>query len=925
MPRGERESIRVFRARTHNLRDVDVELPRGALTVITGVSGSGKSSLAFDTLYAEGQRRYVESMSTYARQFLERMQRPDVDAVEGIPPAIAIEQQNSTRNARSTVGTATEISDFLRLLFARVGEPRCPACDVPVTRTTPQSAADALFAQHAGVRAQVVARVDPAAREVLRRDGWLRLYDGSALSALDDWTRPGALPVLVDRVALRPADRSRLAEAIATAFRLGAGGAEIWLEGRARALRLGEGMRCTSCQRELKPPQPRLFSYHSPLGACESCQGFGRTTGIDLEKIIPDERRTLQDGAIAPWRTEKFREWQEWLEEWAPKRAFRLPLDVPFRDLSDEQRRLVIEGFGKFTGIRGWFAYLERKRYKMHYRILLARYRGYSDCPDCRGSRLRPEARAWRVAGRTISELEGLAVADLRAWLAEAGRALGRQAGATAAPLLAELDVRLGYLERVGLGYLTLLRQTRSLSGGEAQRIRLAQALGVLLTDTLYVLDEPSVGLHPRDTTRLLGVLRTLTERGNTVVVVEHDADLIGAADHVVDLGPGAGVHGGRVVFAGPPAELLRRSCSATGEALRRRRLPARERRPARQGSLFIRGARAHNLKNLTVEIPLGLLVCASGVSGSGKSTLMVEVLYANWLRQQQGAAVPGDLARGECDGIDGFDQIDEIVLCDQSPLARSSRSNPATYLGAWGELRKLLARSEGARQLGLTASHFSFNTPGGRCEVCQGQGAQTLEMHFLADVTLPCEVCQGKRFAERTLGARLGGYNVAQILELTVDQALAVFREHPRVTDRLGAFSEVGLGYLRLGQPTSTLSGGEAQRLKLAAYLGEGQDGRRLFLLDEPTTGLHAADVEVLLGVLERLRAAGNTVVAIEHNLDFLYRADYLIDLGPEGGESGGRLVACGTPEQVAQADCHTGRHLARRLGLSRRKVRHA
>jgi excinuclease ABC subunit A len=915
-----RGAIRVIGARLHNLRGISVDIPRGALTVVTGVSGSGKSSLAFDTLYAEGQRRYVESMSTYARQFLERMQRPDVDGVEGIPPAIAIEQHNSTKNARSTVSTATEIADYLRLLFASVAEPRCPNCGAKVVRTTPQTAADALMTAHAGERAHIVARVEPDQKAVLRRDGWVRLFDGEGICPLDDWTRHGKLPVVVDRLAL--SDRARLAEAIASAWRLGGGIAEICLEGRGKPLKFSEGMRCDDCGRELRPPQPRLFSYNSPLGACEACQGFGRTTGMDLEKIIPDERLTLKDGAIAPWRTEKFREWQEWLEEFAKKRRFQLPLDVPWCELGNTHRKLVIDGFGEYTGIRGWYRYLEKKRYKMHYRILMARYRGYTQCESCGGARLRAEARSWLVAGKNISELEAMPVADLRVWLAKLE--LGKQARSTAEPLRVELDRRLAYLEQVGLGYLTLLRQTRSLSGGEAQRIRLAQALGALLTDTLYVLDEPSVGLHPRDTDRLLGVLRTLVDRGNTVVVVEHDADVIEAADHVIDLGPGAGRNGGALVFAGPPRALARDRSSQTGHALRRRRLPLPARRGESTGVITIRGARAHNLQDVTVDIPLGIFTCLSGVSGSGKSTLLIDVLWANWLRQQQGVAVPGDLERGECTGLFGLDQIDELVLVDQSPLARSSRSNPATYLGAWGEIRKLLAKTDDARRLGLEPGAFSFNTSGGRCEVCQGQGTITMEMHFLADVTVICDACDGHRFTERALAAHFRGKNVADLLELTVEDALALFFDEPRVADKLRPFADVGLGYLRLGQSTSTLSGGEAQRLKLAAHLAEPGRGRRLFLFDEPTTGLHAADVEVLLGVLARLRQAGHSVVCIEHNLDFLCRADYLIDLGPEGGEAGGRVVATGTPEEVARTSTHTGRHLARILG-KKGKVRHA
>src|SRR5262249_286120 len=571
------------------------------------------------------------------------------------------------------------------------GEPRCLECGTPVRRTTAQTATDALLAAHPDTRAHVVARVPAAERELLRRDGWTRLYgDADAgLVDLDAWTRAGPLPVVTDRLTLHGGERARLAEAITAAWRLGGGMAEVWVEGAQGPLRLGEGLRCAQCGRTLRPPQPRLFSYNSPLGACETCQGFGRTTGLDLEKVIPNESLSLAQGAIVPWRTEKFSEWQDWLETWARKRAYRIPLDLPWAQLEKQHRRMVLRGFGDYTGVYGWFAYLERKRYKMHYRILLARYRGYTPCADCGGTRLRAEARSYRIGERTISDLEALPVGELKRSPPGLPAAVSPEARATAQALLRELAARLGYLEAVGLGYLTLLRQTRTLSGGEAQRIRLAEALGAQLTDTLYVLDEPSVGLHPRDTQRLLEVLRTLTDRGNTVVVVEHDADLIGAADHVIDLGPGAGAHGGDLVFAGTPAALEADRDSKTGAALRQRRLPVPARFARPTGTLTIRGARAHNLKDLTVEIPLGVFTCLSGVSGSGKSTLMIDVLYANWLRSQRGVAIAANAPseRGPCDRLEGADQIDEMVLVDQSPLARSSRSNPATYLGAWSEI----------------------------------------------------------------------------------------------------------------------------------------------------------------------------------------------------------------------------------------------
>ncbi len=928
--------ILVEGARTHNLKGISVRVPHGALTVITGVSGSGKSSLAFDTLYAEGQRRYVESMSTYARQFLERMARPDVDALSGVPPAIAVEQRNGVRNARSTVATATEIADYLRLLFARIGEVSCPDCGGRVARDSASQAAARLLSAHEGKRAQVIARV-PAGHDAgqklaaLAKAGWSRLLldgkpaEGTALDP-DVLRALRVLPVLVDRLAIRREEQARLGAALESAFGLGEGRAEVLVEGAPDPVRLDEGYRCAGCGRDLEPPDPHLFSYNSPRGACPACQGFGRLIGIDWNKVIPDGRKSLRGGAIAPFQTPSNRECQEDLERHA--RRLKVRLDIPWQELTRGEQAMVLDGEGdeawrkgRWYGVRGFFRWLESKKYKMHVRVLLARYRGYDACGACKGSRLRPEARAVTIDGRSIADLEALPVAALRQFFAALH--LTRQARATAAPLLAEIDARLGYLEEVGLGYLTLGRQTRTLSGGEAQRIALASALGARLTGTLYVLDEPSVGLHPRDSARLLAVLGKLTARGNTVVIVEHDPEIIAAADHVIDLGPGAGAAGGEVVFEGTFAVLQRDRRSATAALYRGRSTlaplraaepAARYRSAAAPPPLRIVNARAHNLKGVTVEIPRGRLTCVTGVSGSGKSTLVEDVLHAAFLRAR---GRPVDF-EGECDAVLGLESLEDAVLVDQTPLARSSRSNPATWLKAFDELRTLLSHTVEAKKLGLSASAFSFNVPhergGGRCEACAGQGTVTLEMHFLADVTLPCEACGGRRFTEKVLGVRLGGRNVAELLDLTVDEALATFAVEKKIVARLRPLADVGLGYLRLGQSTATLSGGESQRLKLAAHLAPGAGGgEKLFLLDEPTTGLHAADVEVLLAALGRLRAAGHTLVVVEHNLDFIRRADHLIDLGPEGGEAGGQVVATGAPAEVAcVAASHTGRALA-------------
>jgi excinuclease ABC subunit A len=960
-------AIVVEGARTHNLKGVSVHIPRARMTVITGVSGSGKSSLAFDTLYAEGQRRYVESLSTYARQFLERMPRPDVDVISGLPPAIAIEQRNGVRNARSTVGTATEVSDFLRLLYAAVGEVHCPGCGTRVLRDTATAAAERLTDNpqndpQGRQRAYVVAAAlgGPNGLAELRRAGHQRLFMAGELVRLDDLTTEqlldlterATLPVVLDRLRLGPDERGRLAAAIEAAFTLAGGRAEVHIEGQAEPLRFDEGYRCVRCDRALEVLTPARFSYNSPLGACALCQGFGRIIGIDWDKVIPDARKSLGEGAIAPFQTPANKECQDDLERAC--RRERIRLDVPFTELTAAEREFVMEGEGEgawrrggWYGVKGFFRWLESKKYRMHVRVLLARYRGYTSCGECHGTRLRPEARSVLLGGRSIAELEALPVGELGEFLGHLQ--LGRQARATAEPVLRELESRLAYLCEVGLGYLSLIRQTRTLSGGEAQRIALAAALGARLTGTLYVLDEPSVGLHPRDSDRLLGVLGRLVERGNTVVLVEHDPDIIRAADHIIDLGPGAGATGGRVVFQGSFTDLLGDRVSRTAALYRRRHLTA----PVSLGSLSNPGpghlritrARAHNLKDITVDIPLGRLVCVTGVSGSGKSSLVENVLYGNFMRALGRAC--DDV--GECERIEGLEALADVVLVDQTPLGRSSRSNPATYLKAFDEIRKLLAATPEAERLGLGPGAFSFNVAresgGGRCEVCAGQGAVTLEMHFLADITVPCEACDGRRFGDKVLGVRLHGHNVTEILELTVDQALEVFADAPRIQTALGPFAAVGLGYLKLGQSTATLSGGESQRLKLAAHLSERADraeradrterakparpnapGRsrprsrpKLFLLDEPTTGLHAADVELLLAALGRLRAAGHTIVVVEHNLDFIRQADHLIDLGPEGGEAGGGVVAVGSPAEVAHVPhSHTGRALARLLGES-------
>ncbi|MGE0815413.1 MAG: excinuclease ABC subunit UvrA [Vicinamibacterales bacterium] len=946
------EPLVVRGARTHNLKHVDVTVPSSQLVVLTGVSGSGKSSLAFDTIYAEGQRRYVESLSAYARQFLERMEKPDVDSIEGIAPAIAIRQKNSVRNPRSTVGTVTEVHDYMRLLYARVGRTYCTRCGTEVVRETAEVVADRLLALPDGTRllvgfdmpvlaAQAPARAaaddegdDPdagddagpepaapvsagmAAVDALRRKGFGRLLVDGAAVAFEDLTpdvvdRAGALSVVVDRLRVASDQRSRLTDSIEVAYQQGGGAAwaiEVTADGGTGARHLfSERFECRPCQLTYETPQPRLFSFNNPFGACPSCHGFGNVIELDVDLVVPDPAKTLAQGAIEPWTKPHYRSHLAELKKVA--RSIGVPLDVPWRDLSPQQQRLVIDGDGAdWGGVRGFFAWLERKKYKVHVRVFLSRYRGYQTCPDCGGTRLRREARAVKVAGRTIDQVSALTTDEARRFFDELS--LGPQDAAIAQKVLVEIRRRLGFLADVGLDYLTLDRLSSTLSGGEAQRISLATSLGAALVGTLYVLDEPSIGLHARDNQRLIGILRQLRDLGNSVLVVEHDADMIAVADHVVDMGLGAGEHGGRVIYSGPLAGLLEEPRSLTAKYLRGELqipVPAQRRKGGPQRLRLI-GAREHNLQGVDIEIPLNTLTCVTGVSGSGKSTLVHDVLYAGLKRAK------GDWDRkvGFHRRLEGAELISDVVLVDQAPIGRTPRSNPVTYLKAFDPIRELLASTKDARSRGLTASSFSFNVPGGRCEACQGEGEVRVEMQFLADVFVPCEHCDGKRFKPAVLDVRYRGRNVTQILDLTVREALQFFSGSLKVLRRLQVLDEIGLGYIRLGQPATTLSGGEAQRVKIAAHLASAGGERLLYILDEPTTGLHFDDIAKLLAAFRKLLEAGSTLVVIEHNLDVVKTADWVIDLGPEGGVGGGRLVAMGTPEQVAHVEgSHTGRYL--------------
>src|SRR5438034_1667951 len=950
-----RGQIVVRGARTHNLKNVDLTLPPRSLIVMTGVSGSGKSSLAFDTIYAEGQRRYVESLSAYARQFLERMEKPDVDVIEGICPAIAIRQKNSIRNPRSTVGTTTEIHDYLRLLYARVGRTFCRACGREVIRETPEVVATRLSALAAGTRllvgfdmpivatAPLATRdtepeaedeevigdavddeagspqpdlpdlIDPVAETLaaLRRKGFGRLYlDGQTVTLEDvdpaSVKDRSTLQVIVDRVKIDGEIRARLTDSIETAYTEGGGAAFAIEVADARVHRFSERFECRECNLQYEIPQPRLFSFNNPFGACPICHGFGNIIELDMDLVVPDAAKSIQQNAIEPWSKPHYRAQLIDLKRAA---RGRVRLDVAWSHLTDDEQRFVIDGDGaSWEGVKGFFRWLERKKYKVHVRVFLSRYRGYLTCPDCGGARLRREARDVRVSGRTIDEVSSLTVREAQEFFGTLQ--LTKKEETIAEKVLKEIRRRLSFLSDVGLDYLTLDRLSSTLSGGEAQRINLATSLGSALVGTLYVLDEPSIGLHSRDNQRLIDILRQLRDQGNTVLVVEHDADMIKVADHIVDLGLGAGEQGGRVVYSGTLDGLMLEPRSLTSKYLRQELaipVPTIRRRGTGQ-KIRLLGASEHNLKAIDISIPLNTLTCVTGVSGSGKSTLVHDVLYAGIKR-----------AKGSCDKrvgtfrkLEGVEFVSDVVLVDQQPIGRTPRSNPVTYLKAFDPIRELFAATKDARSRGLTASHFSFNVPGGRCEACQGEGEVRVEMQFLADVFVPCDQCDGKRFKPQVLEVRYRGRTIHQVLDLTVREALTFFSSSPKVLRRLQVLDEIGLGYLRLGQPATTLLGGEAQRIKIAAHLSSHGGERLLYILDEPTTGLHFDDIAKLLTAFRKLLEAGHTLLVIEHNLDVIKTADYLIDLGPEGGEDGGMVVGTGTPEQVAQIDAsYTGRYL--------------
>jgi excinuclease ABC subunit A len=933
--RSKVNAIEVRGARVHNLKNISLSLPINKLTVITGVSGSGKSSLAFDTIYAEGQRRYVESLSAYARQFLERMDKPDVDEITGIAPAIAIRQKNSTRNPRSTVATQTEIYDYLRLLYARAGQTFCHVCGREVKKDSPESAADQVLSElEDGTRFYVLFPIQGNnAREeaksskkkkavskteelstaaflmLLLQSGFSRLFRNGELIELqkpedypfDDFTNTY---VVIDRLKAARDIRQRLVDSLEICFR----------EGHASVIETTEGHRlkfsdqyiCKYDDTCYDEPEPQLFSFNSPFGACPTCQGFGNTIGIDYELVIPNPLVSIKDGAIEPFTRPQY--------EWAQKellsfaKSNKIDTSISFADIPEKQRNSILYGASGWRGIKGFFKWLETKKYKLHVRVFLAKYRGYTTCPDCDGQRLRQEARDVKVGGRSLPEIVALSIADAREFFDSLE--LTEERSKIAEKLLLEIRRRLKFLVNVGLDYLTLGRLAATLSGGEAQRIQLATNLGSLLVGTLYVLDEPSIGLHPRDNSRLIGILEDLRDIGNTVLVVEHDEDTMRAADNVVDIGIHAGELGGNVVYSGDFKGLLNSSSSLTSKYLRGEseiKIP-QKRRAIGKRKIQVVGAREHNLNDLSVSIPLDALVCITGVSGSGKSTLVHDVLYAGLkkLRGEWNAHV------GFFKEIKGADLIDDVILVDQSPLGRTPRSNPVTYIKAYDAIRDVFASTNGAKAKGFNSSHFSFNVPGGRCAIWQWSGTVTIEMQFLADVELTCEECRGMRFKQEVLDVKYKGRNIHDVLDMTIREALGFFKDVAKLTSRLKVLEAVGLGYLRLGQSATTLSGGEAQRVKLAAHLAQKTKTKTLFIFDEPTTGLHFDDINKLLAAFRALIDNGASLVVIEHNLDVIKTADHVIDLGPEGGVGGGEIVAIGTPEEIVKnSRSVTGKYL--------------
>ena len=932
-------SIVVKGARQHNLKNIDIELPRDELIVFTGVSGSGKSSLAFDTIYNEGQRRYVESLSTYARQFLGQMNKPDVDFIGGLSPSISIDQKSTSNNPRSTVGTVTEIYDYLRLLFARVGRPHCPTCHLPIQRQTVDQVADQLLDLPAGSKIKILAPIIKGQKgehkkvvSKLFRDGFVRIIvDGFEYTADEeielDKNKKHDISVVLDRLIIKEGIRSRLAESLELAFELSEGTIKVQLlkEEGEEELMFNRDFACPQCGFSLPELSPRMFSFNNPFGACPDCSGLGETREIDPALVV-DTNLSLEEGAIIPWSNNLFTYYNSILFAMAEKH--RIPLDKPLKELNDKQMHKILYGSGEERFVLTYTnSYGETNTFRSSYEgvvnNLTRRYKETKSdyareeiekfmtsnlCPTCQGKRLREEVLWVLIGGQSINGVTSLSVKQTRRFLDNL--VLDEREAIIARQIIKEIKERLTFLIDVGLEYLTLDRQAGSLSGGEAQRIRLATQVGTSLVGVLYVLDEPSIGLHPRDNDRLLATLKRLRDLGNTVIVVEHDEDTIRAADHIVDIGPLAGRHGGEIVAQGSLQDIMKCAASLTGQYLAGSRdipLPAVRRR-ANGKYLTIKGASQNNLKNIDVNIPLGQMVVITGVSGSGKSTLVEEIIYPGLMKKLHG----GRHRPGKHKDITGTQYLDKVINIDQSPIGRTPRSNPATYTGAFDGIRELFAGTQEARMRGYKPGRFSFNVRGGRCEACSGDGIIKIAMHFLPDVYIPCEVCKGKRYNRETLEVKYKGKNISEVLSMTVDEAVDVFESIPRIHRKMKVLQDVGLGYIQLGQPAPTLSGGEAQRVKLGTELSKRATGKTLYILDEPTTGLHKEDVRHLLGVLNRLVDNGNTVLIIEHNLDVIKSADYIVDLGPEGGENGGLIVAAGTPEEIACCpDSYTAKYL--------------
>ena len=917
-PKPSTDHLIIEGARQNNLKNVSLQIPHNKVTAITGVSGSGKSSLAFDTIFAEGQWRYVESLSTYARMFLDKVARPDVDRLINVRPAIAIEQKNQVRTARSTVGTTTEIADLLRLLFAKIGKPTCPDCKQEGRSFQPDTVADDLLTRWPDARAMILFPIatpkpkeEAAFIQSLLTRGLTRLKTQDDVIDLHEAEQPRlhkalSLHIVLDRLVIRDDNRTRLVEAVETAFREGEGRCSVDIIDHGR-LSYSTQFLCQGCGRTFEPLRPILFSFNHPLGACPECKGFGNVLRYDPELVIPDQTKSLIDGAVEPWSKPSTAWWQKQMLQAMKKKG--VDSTVPFKSLPTDIQRLLWQGEKSFDGINDFFEYLEGKRYKMHVRVFLSRYRTPFDCPSCHGSRLKPEALFVKLAGSDIHETTERTVESLAEWVDSLPLPPSEQE--IASDILRQLKAKLAFLQRVGLGYLTLNRQTKTLSGGEAQRVALANQLGSRLVGTLYVLDEPTIGLHARDTDLLAGILHDLAASGNTVVVVEHDRHMIESADFLVELGPQSGEKGGEIVCAAPTKEFLQDRRATTARYLRGdEEIPQpRSRRNGNGKILVLAGAREHNLKDLSLRIPLGMLICVTGVSGSGKSTLVEETLYRAIARAFRVASLP----MGQFTAIKGIEHLKGIRLIDQQPIGRTPRSNPITYLKAFDEIRQLFAAEREAQRQGLTPGHFSFNAAGGRCERCEGSGVEKLEMYFFEDIYAPCEVCEGKRFKAAVLKIQYQGKNIAEVLAMTVEEALSFFNGTLKLQEKLHLLTSIGLGYLRLGQSATTLSGGEAQRLKIAAELKDDSAKDVLYIMDEPTTGLHFEDIKKLLTVLHKLVNAGNTLVVVEHNLDVIKSADWIIDLGPEGGAAGGQIVAEGRPEQLVTIEAsHTGRFLA-------------